>query len=135
MARKRRKKSAQTKMYEQCLDLCRDVVRARDGWICCKCGKQCKSNYDRHWSHIKGRGVDKRLAYDPKNSVIHCYQCHLWWHADIPGAYLWFKGYAPHRLAHIDRWHQINMAKGTITIGELETARDELRAKLLELVK
>lgn len=55
----------------------REVVHARDGNRCVRCGMMPRP---RHWHHRRGRAVDDDHQHAPCNGVTLCRTCHEWVH-------------------------------------------------------
>lgn len=68
--------------------LVRQLVFARDGHKCVKCGK---TEYLAP-SHILSRGKYKRMRWVPDNILTLCNGCHIfWWHKEPIAAARWLE--------------------------------------------
>lgn len=89
-------------------------VKERDNYTCQWCGKEVQGT-NCHWSHIIGRRIDGRLVYDPMNSLVHCYNCHInKWHKDPIAAAAWFEDMFPGRYAYLQEQRIKNEKLGSI---------------------
>ena len=98
-------------------DLCRDVVFARDGYVCQWCGWACTevvrrrevrrglvrewNSYDGlDWAHVYGRGR-KSMQWTEDNVLCLCGGCHRGrWHGPDQGlGPIWFRERFPERAA------------------------------------
>jgi len=80
-------------------DLCREVVFARDGYACQKCGWKCTEvTYSPsgkvqagklQWCHVFSRRYHS-VRWDPDNSLALCSGCHLWQHQNPTLASEWY---------------------------------------------
>jgi 5-methylcytosine-specific restriction endonuclease McrA len=61
---------------------CREIVFARDGHKCVRCGKT-KDNAALHWAHTITRAAKSVRWYLP-NSQVLCYYCHFRWAHEYP---------------------------------------------------
>ena len=53
-----------------------DLIRARAGWACERCGKEYGGrSMGLHCSHLVGR-AHRLLRWHPLNAVAHCFGCH-----------------------------------------------------------
>lgn len=85
LSRKRRHKETSIKELDS---LCRRVVFRRDGRKCRRCGKE-SGLLD--WAHVFSRR-NKRLRWDPVNSLVLCRGCHMnFWHQRPLEAAEWFR--------------------------------------------
>lgn len=72
--------------------LLRELVSARDGYGCLKCGKTERLQM----SHIYPKGKHRRMEYDPENVKWLCVGCHLfWWHKSPIEAWEWLANVLP----------------------------------------
>ena len=131
MAKKERKtrkpKSVRRKLKDDLMALAKAIVRVRDNYTCQCCGRKQLSGNNCHCSHVVPVSGDGRLAFDPINIKILCYQCHLKWHED-PLEHGWFQQKFPDRYEYVTRKRLENRLKGTITICELRDMLAKLRA-------
>ena len=66
--------------------LIREILVARDGEKCLRCGRQDKLQM----SHIYPKGRHRGMEYYPENIKLLCTGCHLfWWHKHPMEASLW----------------------------------------------
>ena len=61
---------------------CRQIVFARDGNKCRRCGKD-KDHAALHWAHTITR-ASKAVRWNLKNSQVLCYYCHFRWAHEYP---------------------------------------------------
>lgn len=83
MARKRRKKSAKTRLREKRDARWSLAVRERDDYTCQICGRRgCRPKtgksykFDAH--HLKTKGAHPKLRHVVDNGVTLCVRCHRW---------------------------------------------------------
>lgn len=57
-----------------CDELCRQIVKIRDGGKCQVCGKK-----EVHVAHIYSKGANPSLRFNPLNLVLLCPKHHLYW--------------------------------------------------------
>lgn len=59
--------------------LCRQIVKKRDGPTCYTCGKENLSGADWHIGHFIPKSIcSTELAYDPLNLASQCSSCNIW---------------------------------------------------------
>ena len=115
---KRKTKKARLKL--QLENIVKAYVKERDNHICQWCGKRVTGS-DEHWSHIVPRSKDGRLVYDPMNSVVHCFNCHInRWHKDPLEGAKWFMEKFPGRWVYLQEQRKMNESKGPITEAWLQ---------------
>lgn len=57
-----------------------NMIRARDGWTCQRCGKRYpEKSQGLHAAHIFSRAI-KKTRHDPANAQALCYGCHSYFH-------------------------------------------------------
>ena len=89
--RKTSKRKADTRALDQ---LCRDLVLARDGHRCRKCGKEASPGRGGalQSAHILPKGQYPALRWELDNLLVLCYRCHLhWWHKSPIDAWMWVR--------------------------------------------
>lgn len=112
-------------------DLCREVIRLRDGHRCQKCGKIVKgSNSIPCHVVAKGNGASLR-RFDLLNIFLGCLHCHNWWHDNPTESGVWFADRFPARDAYLVIYRYGKPAK--ITTVEMEKLVDVLKVKIEEL--
>lgn len=103
-------------LEKECDALVRQLVYARDGLQCVKCGGTKALTP----SHILAKGHCKRLRWDPHNILTMCWPCHCyWWHDNPAGAMLWMEEHYPGRLQTL---REIAATAGRIDLKELAIA-------------
>lgn len=98
-----RKKSKQpvSKLKKECMALVKQMVSIRDKDICQRCDKECFGS-DRHRSHVVPVSAGNKLAFDPMNMKVLCYNCHMhFWHKNPRAAADWFRKKFPERDAYL----------------------------------
>lgn len=122
--RKRRPFEPKNGPSDQTLDdLCRDVVFARDGYKCIRCGAVCTESWINsrgatsyaviQWSHILSRTY-KSIRWNPLNSAPKCGGCHIWWGENTAGeAHAWFKAKYPGRMELMDQTRKAYKQNGS----------------------
>jgi 5-methylcytosine-specific restriction endonuclease McrA len=76
--RKRRKKGEITKLREELWELCREIVKQRDGYKCYTCGKVKRKKGALHTGHyIASSLCSNELRFDIKNLARQCYACNI----------------------------------------------------------
>jgi len=126
------KKSPRKKMTNKLDELCKQIIRERDDWICQHCGKPVKGS-DAHTSHIipKGNGASWR-RFDLLNIQLLCSHCHLyWWHKNITEAGKWFSKKFPAQDKYLEKYRYGKSAK--ITDSEMENLIEQYKEKLGDL--
>jgi len=92
---KKKKKKSPTWYRKKCVKLAKDGAKARDKYICQKCGKKVEGQ-NAHGSHIYNEGTYTSMSADPDNILCFCYYCHInWWHKSPIDASEWFKNKYP----------------------------------------
>jgi len=124
------KKLSPRRKLEKALDkLSKDCAKARDKYICQKCGKV---GGQMHGSHVIPVSAGKRLRWDIMNIKCLCAYCHRrFWHSSPMEACKWFSEVFPERWEYLQR----EKAKGSKkwSIEELELLKDWLEDYLEEL--
>lgn len=87
--------------------LIRQILVARDGERCLRCGKTERLQM----SHIYPKGTHRRIEYSPDNIKFLCVGCHMyWWHKNPVEAHIWLEGAIPkERLAKLKREASMTM--------------------------
>ncbi len=76
-------------------------VKARDGYICQKCGKYLEGS-NAHASHVIPVSAGNQFKYDELNMKCLCYHDHInWWHKNPVEAGEWFKEKFPERHKYL----------------------------------
>ena len=89
------KKKFKKRPFKKWLDnLCKNVIKARDGRVCQKCGVRIINPYDCQWSHIKSRKANA-TRWLLTNALTLCGRCHAWAHANPDEYGLWFASQWP----------------------------------------
>lgn len=91
------------KPYSKCVDLAKKIAKARDGYMCLRCGRSLQGGFQIHGSHILGTGAHPRLAANPRNIKALCSTCHRWWHSAPTESGKWFKEKFPEWNAEIEK--------------------------------
>lgn len=82
-------------------DLCKAVVKVRDGFTC-----QCCNRYVGHdprncqWSHVHSRTATF-TRWDLINAMTLCAKCHMWWHFHPTDGAAWFAEKFPSRNEYL----------------------------------
>ena len=98
--------------------LLRELVVARDGEKCLRCGRTDTLQM----SHIYSVGQEKKLEYDEDNLKLLCLRCHLyWWHKEPLEASEWIKKVIPK-----ERLQRLHLRK-------ISNAKNPMDYKLLKL--
>lgn len=87
------------KQSKELYGVIRQILVARDGEKCLRCGK----TEVLHMSHIYPKGKHRRMEYEPDNLKFLCMGCHLyWWHRSPVEAHEWLEWKLPKaRLAKL----------------------------------
>lgn len=75
-----KKKSASelSKLKDKLWELCKFLVRKRDGTKCTSCGKEIGANSNKHTGHlIPSASCGAYLRYDLRNLHLQCYYCNM----------------------------------------------------------
>lgn len=125
------KKSRRAKLTKLLDDLCREIVRIRDGHICQKCNKHITGS-NAHTCHVvaKGNGASQR-RFDLLNLFLGCMYCHRWWHNNPTESAKWFTKKWPHREDYLERYRYGNPAP--ISDAEMEELIVEYKKKVNQL--
>lgn len=127
-------KSKRKRMTDRLDELCRKIVRIRDGNRCQRCNKFIQGS-DSHPCHVvpKGNGASKR-RFDLLNIFLACRHCHLgWWHLNPTESGKWFAEKFPAREGYLEIYRGGKPAK--ISNAEMETCIEFYKQKLSELEK
>lgn len=117
LKKKKRKKSLKTKTKDRLWELVKEYVFLRDKDTCQRCLKNV-AKWDRHPSHVFGKGAYPRLEFEVLNVKTLCFHCHLqWWHLVPTEAYQWFTDRFPDRFSILE---EMKINQGPLTITELE---------------
>jgi 5-methylcytosine-specific restriction endonuclease McrA len=126
MKKPRKPKTERKKLIDILDELSKDVVRARDGYNCVKCGKYVEGT-GRHVSHVIPVSAGNKLRWDPMNMKILCFHHHInWWHKNPLEASAWFTDKYP------ERWEYLQSQRGIakFNLAQLEDIRDSLQEQL-----
>ena len=89
------------KPFRNWLDaLARLVVKERDGWACCKCGRPVQGQ-NCHWAHVIGR-TPNRTRWEPLNALCLCSECHGFFDLHPVDFGIWFNAKYPARKLYQD---------------------------------
>lgn len=110
-------------------DLCRQIIRLRDGGVCQWCGKSVTGK-DAQCSHVRSRKY-YNTRWSLQNLKLLCASCHFKWHDDPTAGAAWFSEKFPARQAWIDEARK--ETTGTIRDSDLLQIESELKQKLVEL--
>jgi len=125
-------KDERKKLLKALDDICREIVRLRDGNQCQRCGKQVQGSNSQPCHVIaKGNGASWR-RFDLLNIFLGCNPCHRWWHNNPIASATWYLGKWPHRAQYLDeKYTHARPAK--ITTPEMRALLIEHKEKLKEL--
>lgn len=136
MTRKYKKKTPRQKLILKLDDVCRQIIRLRDGYICQWCNNDIRESA--HHAHHIIKRQHKRTRWDLNNLILLCFTCHQKFHEGVWGKD-WFTG------KFSDRWAYLNgivAAKGGAmprchliwkpTVNDLEELLKTLKQKLRE---
>ena len=117
-------------------DVCREIVRLRDGNQCqiahhCRGGIIKGSNSQPCHVIAKGKGASRR-RFDLLNIFLGCNPCHRWWHNSPIESSGWFWGKWPHRGDYLVKEYSGGVA-AKITTPEMRKLLIEHKEKLAEL--
>lgn len=94
MIRPSKKAKAKRALTSELDVLVRELVLARDGYKCVRCGSTKKLQA----SHVLSKGRYQRLRFDLLNVVTMCLACHFFfWHKSPLEAFRWFDQKYPGR--------------------------------------
>lgn len=80
--------------------LCRQLVLARDGHKCVRCGKEGVTQQS---AHVLSKGRYARLRFELLNLMTLCVGCHIFfWHKSPIEAFRWFEQKYPGRREQLE---------------------------------
>lgn len=75
---KKKSPSELTKLKDKLWELCKKIVRKRDGTVCTSCGKKDVTGANAHTGHmIPSATCGAYLRYDLRNLHVQCYYCNM----------------------------------------------------------
>lgn len=75
---KRKSKSEKAKLETKLWEICKQVIRTRDGSVCVSCGKIGLEGSNWHTGHFIPKAVcGTYLKYDIRNLHSQCYHCNI----------------------------------------------------------
>lgn len=132
----RRGKDERSKLLKALDDVCRNIIRLRDGNQCqmrhhCSGGIIKGSNSQPCHVIAKGHGASWR-RFDLLNIFLGCNPCHRWWHDNPIASATWYLEKWPHRAQYLDEKYT-NARPAKITTPEMRDLLIEHKEKLAQL--
>lgn len=104
MIQSSKKTSARGRIVKECDGLVKQIVFARDGFKCMKCGRGAEETV-LHPAHVFPKGKYQRMRFMPVNVLCLCLADHLYWaHKDPIGFTEWFREKYPERYTGLILW-------------------------------
>lgn len=119
-----KRKSKKQPIVAQCDVLVRELVYARDGHACVRCGGKTALNP----AHLLPKGKYPKMRFELLNILTMCWPCHRYhWHDDPVGAMRWLGQNYP------DRWQQLLILDAIAKKPDLKELRIALQIEVKNL--